>query len=271
MPIGSGRHCWGRLRVRVTLVPSSIAMDGGEAPGQYAISYLINDCLAVDAGSLGFFGTPAQQARVRHVLISHTHIDHTASLPIFLENVFEAKADCVTVHASAEVLEVLQRDMFNDRIWPDFVALSSSETPFLKLEVLEPFRPVMLEGLRIMPVPVDHVVPTLGFVISDDHSTIVIASDTAPTEDLWRTANATPHLAAVFLEASFPNAMAELAAAAKHLTPTLFGDEVRKLSKPVPAIAVHLKARHRDQVVDELKALGLPNVRIGRFGEAYEW
>jgi ribonuclease BN (tRNA processing enzyme) len=257
--------------VRVTVVPSSIPREGGGEPGQYLISYVINDTLAVDAGSLGFYGTPWEQARVRHVLISHTHIDHTASLAIFLENAYEAKADCVVVHGSAAVLDGLQRDLFNDRTWPDFVALSKIMPPFLKLTQLEPFRPVEIDGLTITPVPVDHVVPTFGFVISDASSTIVIASDTGPTHDLWRVANASPNLAAVFLEATFPNALAPLAAEAKHLTPAQFGVEVGKLTRPVPVIAVHLKTRFRELIVAELAALELANVELGRSGVTYEW
>ena len=98
--------------------------------------------------------------------------------------------------------------MFNDRTWPDFVALSEGDLPLLRLERLEPGVPIELEGLRITPIPVNHVVPTLGFLIEDGHSAVVIASDTGPTELLWQRANAAPHLDAVFLEAAFPNAMA---------------------------------------------------------------
>jgi len=257
--------------VRVTLVPSSIAANGGAEPCQYLITYLMNETLAIDAGSLGVYGTPAQQALVKHVLISHTHIDHTASLPIFVENAYEARSDCVTIHGSAEVLDSLRRDMFNDRIWPDFVALSKGRAPFLKFNRLEPFQPVVLQGLTITPVPVNHVVPTFGFVVSEVDSTVVIASDTAPTDDLWRVANNAPGLAAVILEAAFPNGMSELAAISKHLTPELFGREVAKLDRPVTVIAVHLKARYREQIVAELRALGLPNLEIGTFGKAYTW
>ena len=74
--------------MRVTLVPSSIALNG-EEPSQYLISYLINDAVAIDAGSLGLYGSPRRQAAIKHVLISHTHIDHTATLPIFVENAYE--------------------------------------------------------------------------------------------------------------------------------------------------------------------------------------
>lgn len=257
--------------MRVTVVPSSIPRDGGEDPGQYLVSYLINETVAIDAGSLGLYGTPRDQARIRHVLISHTHIDHTATLPVFLENAFEASSNCVTIHGSDDVLDGLRRDTFNDRAWPDFVDLSrDSRTPFLKLSRLEPFRPVELEGLTITPVPVDHVVPTLGFVVTDGATSVVIASDTGPTESLWRVANSAPGLAAVFLEASFPDSLAWLAAESMHLTPTLFGREVAKLNRPVRVVAVHLKSRYRGEIIAELGALALPNVEIGRYGQAYE-
>ena len=50
--------------MRVTLVPSSIALDGA-VPSQYLISYLINDTIAIDAGSLGLYGSPQRQAATR--------------------------------------------------------------------------------------------------------------------------------------------------------------------------------------------------------------
>jgi ribonuclease BN (tRNA processing enzyme) len=256
--------------MKVTIVPSSIP-SADEEPSQYLISYLINDTLAIDAGSLGVYGTPRMQAKIEHVLVSHTHIDHTATLPIFLENAYEAKANCVTVHGSADVLASLQRDIFNDRTWPDFVALSEGAAPFLRLSALEPGRTVELAGLRITPVEVNHVVPTLGFLVADESVAVLIASDTGPTDELWRVANASDTLRAVFLEAAFPDAMGELARISKHLTPALFGAEVRKLTRPVTVVAVHIKARYRADVLRELRALGLPNLEIGVPGHSYTW
>lgn len=256
--------------MRVMLVPSSIVPDG-EEPSQYLISYLFNDSVAIDAGSLGINGSPRKQSLVKHVLISHTHIDHTATLPIFLENAYEAKSDCVTIHGSDAVLESLKRDIFNDRTWPDFVAMSEGTAPFLRLERLQPGEPLIVEGLTITPIPVNHVVPTLGFLVEDATAGVLIASDTGPTDQLWEHANAAANLQAVYLEAAFPNAMAELAHISKHLTPALFGQEVKKLHRRVPIIAVHIKARFREQVLRELKELGLAELRIGEFGRTYEW
>jgi len=164
--------------VKVTLVPSAICAVE-DKPLQFVTSLLINDTVAIDAGSLGFWRTPQDQAHIKHLLISHSHIDHMASLALFVENAFEGKADCVTVHGSEHVLDSIQRDIFNDRLWPDFIKLSSPTEPFLKLSKLVPGQQIELEGLRITPVSVNHVVPTMGFILEEPSSTVIVSSDTA--------------------------------------------------------------------------------------------
>jgi ribonuclease BN (tRNA processing enzyme) len=250
------------------VLPSAFGSQSAAGP-QYLTSYVINGTLAVDAGCLGFCGLPAEQARIRHVLISHTHMDHVASLPILVENHYAAGREHVTIHGSSAVLESLRRDLFNNRVWFDLISFSMIHVPLVKLAVLEPFQTVTLEGLHITPAPVNHTVPTMGFLIEDDQAAIAISSDTGPTEALWELANRMPHLKAVFLETTFPNHLAGLAGDSKHLTPALLAQEVRKLNRPVRIIVVHIKAPFRAQVVAELENLGLPNVEIGRFDEPY--
>src|SRR5204863_7561322 len=121
--------------------------------------------------------------------------------------------------------------------------ISRKEGPFLQLSPLTARRPVEVAGVRLTPVPVNHVVPTFGFVIEDGSAAVVIPSDTGPTQEIWQAANRLPHLKAVFLEATFPNHMARLADLAKHLTPGLFAGEVQKLTRPAKVIAVHIKPR----------------------------
>jgi ribonuclease BN (tRNA processing enzyme) len=255
--------------VKVRLVPSNIG-DANEQ-SQSLSTYLFNDTIAIDAGCLGNFGSFADQVRVRNIFLTHSHIDHTGSLPIFIDTVFQGGSDCVTVHASKDVLDCLQRDMFNDRVWPDFIGLSTPEAPFLQLSVLEAYHPVTIEGLRFTPIPVDHVVPTFGYIVESTKSAVVVSSDTGPTKAIWERANATPNLKAVFLEASFPEALAGLATKSKHLTPAGLAQEVRKLSSRPAIIAVHLKSRFYSELVRELQALSIPNLEIGRFDKAYEF
>jgi ribonuclease BN (tRNA processing enzyme) len=236
---------------------------------QYLSSCLINDTVALDAGCLGFWGSPQEQARIRHVLLSHTHMDHLASLPIFVENAYEGKAECVTIHGSTSVLECCQEHLFNEKVWPDFIALSRGDKPFLRLSPLEPGQTIELEGLQVTSVALDHVVPTVGFLIGDGQSTAAFISDTGPTDEFWKRVNATPNVKAVFVEATFPDELAWLADVSKHLTPATLAREAAKLARPTRLVIVHIKARYKEQVISELQALGLPGLEIGQTGATY--
>ena len=247
--------------MKIDLLGSSF---GDGAPQQYAMSYVIDDALAIDAGCLGFATPLDVQRRVRHVFLSHSHNDHIGSLPQFIENVYRPGAEPPTVHGNDDVLDCLRRHVFNDRVWPDMVRLSEEErTTFLRLERLESGRPVRVGHLTITPVDLDHIVPTLGFIVADAASAVAFVSDTGPTEEIWRVANRTANLKAIFLEASFPNSMGWLAEKSAHLTPALFLGEYRKLERPVPVIAVHVKAAFRDEMLLELTSLGVPDLQIG--------
>jgi cAMP phosphodiesterase len=250
------------------LLPSST--DANSLPVQHLTTFLINDRFALDAGSLGFYGTPERQASVKNVVITHSHIDHTASLSTFLDNVYDGSGDCVTIWGSEAVLDSLRRDCFNDRVWPDLLALAPASAPFFRLKPLHSGVAVEIAGLRVTPIEVDHVVPTLGVLVDDGMSAVLFPSDTGPTEEIWRLANRTPHLKAVFLEASFPNDQQALADLAKHLTPVTFSKEVRKLVRPTKVYAIHLKARFRDTIATELAALNIPGVQVVQPGHVYD-
>ena len=238
---------------------------------QYVTSYLINQTVAIDAGCLGFHGTPQEQQAIRHVFLTHSHSDHTASLPIFVENAWTPSGECTRVYGNPETLDAVQRHIFNDVVWPDFVALSKKMAPFLRLCPLQEEVPVEADDLRVTPVRVDHLVPTFGYVVTDAQSAVVIAGDTGPTTRLWEVAHRTAGLRAVFLEACFPNSMKGLAQTSCHLTPEMFGQEIAKMPPGVRVVATHIKVRYRDDVVKELYALGLPQVEVGECEKEYDF
>lgn len=254
--------------MRITLLPSSIA---GTPEHQHLTTFLVDDSIAVDAGSLGLYGSPSAQARVRHVILTHSHLDHLATLPAFLENVYGLHPEGVTVHATEPVLACLRSDLFNDRVWPDLLRLAPPGAPFLTLRPMEPERAIELGGLRFTPVPVDHPVPTVGLIIEQPGAAVVIATDTGPTARLWELANERPDLKAVFLDLAFPDAMQGLADLSGHLTPTGFAAEARKIAGDPRLLAIHLKPRHAATIEAELNALRLPRVEVCHPGREYHF
>jgi cAMP phosphodiesterase len=252
--------------VKVKLLSSSVGADEGH---QFLMSYLVDEVLAVDAGSIGLLSPPALQSRIQDVFLSHPHIDHIASLPIFLDNVYRPAPECPTIYASRATIDSLCRDFFNDRVWPDLFRLSQSETPFLRMQELESCQTIRAGKYQVTPVELTHVIPTFGFIVNDGEGSFAVVSDTSPTEEIWKVINATPNLKACFLESSFPNSMDWLAIKSMHLTPAKFALELNKLNRDVPVIAVHIKPTFRAAVVAELNALSLPNVAIGEPGREY--
>jgi len=254
--------------VRLKLLPSAFADERGRHV-QFLTTYLVNDSLAIDAGSLGFSATVAQQRRVKHVLISHSHIDHIASLPIFLENINAFSGDCVTIHGSQAVLDGLQKHVFNDCLWPNLVPVRREDGPLFRFSPLEAGHTIELEGVRVTPVPVSHAVPTMGFLLEQGDAAAAFSMDTGPTEELWRRANSLETLRAVFLESTFPDMLSHVAKVASHMTTAGFAKETCKVKRHVRLFAIHIKAAYYDRVVSELGALGLPGLEICLPGKEY--
>jgi ribonuclease BN (tRNA processing enzyme) len=251
--------------VKVELLPSSIPV----SDAQFLASYLVNAEVAIDAGAVGLLADLGRQERVRHVFVTHEHLDHIASLPILLENVYRPGPDCVELLARADVLDFLHRDVFNGRIWPDFFALSSADDRFVTSTPLEPGVPVVRAGLTVTPVPVSHGIDTLGLIVDDGRTAVAFPSDTGPTEAFWQQAARHDRLAAVFMEISFPDELGALAAKTGHHCTATFAAETRKLPRHVRWIIVHRKPRFAATIAREVAALGMPHVEMVRPGEPY--
>jgi len=175
----------------------------------------------------------------------------------------------VVIHGSAEVLRSLRSDVFNDRVWPDPERISEPGRPYLRFSLLEPETTVTAAGLRITAVPVNHVVPTMGFIVDDGVSAVVFGGDSGPTGRLWELVRGLPHLKGIFLEATFPDALAELAGITGHLTPRLFREEVAKCPSAAAVIAVHVRPRFRGEVERQLRAAEIPGLVLGEPGREY--
>ncbi len=237
---------------------------GGSSPECRMTSFLVDGVVAVDAGSTTQALPVSSQRLIQHVLISHSHMDHTSSLPFLIENVFGSHESAVTIHSTHSVLGRLRRAVFNNDTWPDFTRIPSHLYPVVRFEEVEEGRSFVIPGLpggdlEVSPIPVNHVVPTVGFLLRQGGSSVLFTSDTGPTDRVWRVANATPDLSAVIVECSFPSEMEEVARVSLHLTPRLLQKELEKLRKDVPVHLYHFKPPYLERLREELATLRMPH------------
>ncbi|HEX8421971.1 MAG TPA: 3',5'-cyclic-nucleotide phosphodiesterase [Pyrinomonadaceae bacterium] len=258
--------------MKIQLLPSTFGPDGRPSQEQRLTCFLIDDRVAVDAGSIALGLSEAQHETVRDVIVTHPHMDHMATLPIFIDDHFALLTEPVRVHATGEVIALLERDIFNWTVYPRFSQLRNEHGPVMEYVPFPVREEFQVAHLRITAIPVNHIVPTVGLIVSDGKTTVAFSSDTAATEEFWHSINRREDVAAIFIESSFPNSMSKLAEVSGHLTPEGVAAELRKLAhNHFDVLAVHLKPSYRETLVKELDALGIRGLSAMEAGRTYEW
>ena len=170
------------------------------------------------------------------------------------------------------MIELLERDIFNWNVYPRFSELKNEFGPVMEYVSIPTGKPFPVGHLTVTAVSVNHIVPTVGLVVSDGKSTVAFSSDTSETDEFWTVINLVPHVDALLIEASFPNSMANLAEVSRHYTPASLQRDLRKLNhNGLDILAVHIKPAYRQMVIDELEALNIPKLGVMEPGRTYEW
>ncbi len=232
---------------------------------QESCGFLFDGSVLLDAGTIGTRLTLVDQRRIRFVLLSHLHFDHIKSLPTLVDNLVE-KFDVPVIVAGAEsVIQGLKDHVFNNQVYPNFFELPNRKRPVLQAHILKPGKPVTLGHLEVIPIMVDHTVPTVGYAVRDRGAALLYSGDTHTTEEIWTLGRTILELKAAFIESSFPNGLRDLAKQTKHLTPSLLATEWEKIhNDQVPVYAYHLKPPFHEQIETELRALQTPRQHFGR-------
>lgn len=222
----------------------------------------MNGTLCVDAGAVTDALSLEEQARVRAVLVTHSHMDHVASLPFLVENVFGRTHGPLVVLAPEDVLDSLRTHLFNNALWPDFSRIPGQSGPSVTFRAVPVGVPFSADGLTATAVRVSHVVPTYGYVLADGEASVVFSGDTGPTEEIWSAARSAVNLKALFVECSFPNDLQRIADVSCHLTPSTLHSEMAKFPKDVPVYLYHMKPPALDRLKAEIAALGEPRLSV---------
>ena len=229
---------------------------GGEGLGQRPSAFLVNDTTLIDAGTVSGALSVPEQLEIEHALVSHSHLDHIAGLGFLTETLACCGSERPVTIASLEpVVDAMRTAVFNNVVWPDFATIPP-EAPVVRYRTLVEEAEQRVGDLWVTPVPVNHTVPTSGFIVHDGNAGFIYSGDTGPTKDLWRAAKGLRGIRAVLLECAFPNRMRKIADLAKHMTPDLIRAELDKLPPDVPVLIYHVKPQFYDETATELSRIG---------------
>ena len=258
--------------MKIQLLPSTFDAQGHATLEQRLTCFLIDDRVAVDAGSIAIALTEEQRTGVRDIIVTHPHMDHIASLPIYIDDLYSSLQEPVRIYATQEVIDLLERDVFNWNVYPRFSELKNDYGPVMEYVPIPITEDFTVRHLTVKAVPVNHIVPTIGLLVSDGKSSVAFSSDTAETDEFWQMVNETKQLDALLIEASFPNELEKLADVSRHFTPSSLGAELKKLDhNGMDILAVHLKPTHREIIIEQLKDLKIPKLKVMNPGEVYSW
>jgi ribonuclease BN (tRNA processing enzyme) len=244
---------------------------GAEGLTERPSAFLVNERTLVDAGSVTGALTVPEQLAVEHVLVSHSHLDHIAGLAFLTETLAcTSTTRPVTVTSVEPVVEALRTGVFNNVVWPDFARIPSAGAPIVKYRPLVEATEQRVGELWVTPVGVSHTVPTAGFIVHDGSRGFVYSGDTGPTTALWQAARGLQGIRAVILECAFPNRLAALAEAARHLTPALVQRELDKLPADVPVWIFHIKPQFLAETAEELSRIDPRRILLLEQDKTYE-
>lgn len=230
----------------------------------------MDDRVLVDAGTVGGALTVAEQVEIQHALVSHAHLDHTVGLAYLTDTLaMVAPERQVTVSSIAPVVESLRAHAFNDALWPNFTAIPSVTSPVLAFRSLVEEAEARVGELWVTPIPVEHTVPTAGYVIHDGETGFVYSGDTGPTQRLWRVAREMRGLKALIVETAFPNRLDALARVSGHLTPQMLEREIDKMPADIPIWIFHIKPQLFQETAEQLATIDPTRIHTLEQGKTY--
>lgn len=226
---------------------------GNEAKGVRLTSFLLDDILAVDAGGLTTSLTLEEQEKIKAVLLTHHHFDHTRDLVTLGVNA-ALWGGQVTVYALKETLDVVIPCLLDGRIYANLLEYPSKERPTLQFEIIEPYKEENIEGYGVLALPVKHGVPTVGYQIaSPGGKKLFYTSDTGPgLSNCWQ--RISPDL--LICESFAPDSLTNHARKAGHLSPQLVKEELiqfKQIKGYLPrVIVIHIAISYERQVEQEV-------------------
>jgi cAMP phosphodiesterase len=256
--------------MKLRLLPSTIDGAGLVSERQHFACFVIDGCVAFDAGSLASSVSEEERKNIRDVVLTHAHLDHIAGLPLFIDDLFQTLTEPVIVHAERSVIDALEEHIFNWTIYPRFSEITNRFGSVVEYHEFEQGKQFDVRHLTVRAIAVNHKVPSSGFVINDASATIAITGDTAEMDEFWNEVNRVEKLSGLFIECALPNELQELASVSHHLTAEKLAHELTKFKRDdTPIYVINIKPAYREAVVSQIESLGIKRIEILEAGRTY--
>lgn len=237
------------MKVRV------LGCSGGINRGMATTSFLVDDDILIDAGTGVGDLSLEEMRRIKHIFISHSHLDHIVSLPLLADTLFDDLVDQpLVIHALPETILALQEHIFNWVIWPDFTSLPDRANAVLKMEAMLAGSVLEISGRQIEMISVNHSVPAVGYRVEAEGKSFAFSGDTTSNDNLWACLNKHDSLDLLFIESAFADEEVTLAEVSFHYCPQLLAKDLPRLKHKTRVCITHLKPGSEQQIMRQCKA-----------------
>ncbi len=238
-----------------------LGCSGGIGAGLSTTALLVDEDILIDAGTgIGRLSIAAMR-KIRHIFLTHSHLDHLAGIPLMIDSIFDGTRSPLTLHARAETLQALQQHIFNWVIWPDFTKLPAPAAPVLRFQAMAPGEVITLGSRSIEMIAVNHVVPAAGYRMSCPGGAFAYSGDTTTNDGFWAALDRHRRLDLLVVECAFPDDELELSRLARHYCPTLLADDLYKLELRPEVRLTHLKPGDQEIILRQCRE-ALPELDI---------
>jgi cAMP phosphodiesterase len=216
-------------------------------------SMLLDNDVLIDAGTGVADLSLTELSLIDHVFLTHSHLDHIASIPFMVDTVGGMREKPLTVWALQATIGIIQSHVFNWSIWPDFTQIPLPQKPFMQYQTIQVGQTIELGKRKITVLPANHVVPAVGFHLDSGWGSLVFTGDTTTNDPLWKIVNKIPNLKHLIVETAFCNRERQLAIVSKHLCPSMLAEELAKLERTVDIYITHLKPGEIELTMQEIE------------------
>ena len=225
-----------------------------EQKGARLTSLLIDGVLVVDAGGLTSALSLPEQKKIKTVLLTHHHFDHTRDLVTLAANAGYYWQRQLVVYAPRYTLDIVTNCLLDGQIYANFLEYPSKEKPTLILEAIEPHSRKTIAGYDILAVPVKHSVPAVGYQITSSagKSLFYTGDTTVGISDCWQ--HISPQL--LITEVAGPNKYEDWLKKAGHFCARFLKEELmqfRQLKGYLPrVIVIHIGNPYEQEIKEEV-------------------